>query len=238
VEKKRPEISTLRLTEDAWAEIRNALTRHNRNIPFGDLRGRLSQLKPLIEAVIMLPREPLKALSKHSSHDRLEMILCELIARLPPPAPGRFMDIDLDALPTEDLVGEGMGERVTYEEGLRRLREYSVDVDLETIAGPLAGAAEIERKLGIPLPMLAQWNEQKQVVALKGKEECSLYPLAQFVDGKPIDGTKEVLEFIPHPNTAWMWLIGLKPSIGGMPLELLRQGKLYDVLATAERDFG
>ena len=148
------------------------------------------------------------------------------------------MDIDLDALPTEDGVGEGMGERVTHEEGLRRLREYSVDVDLETIAGPLGDAAEIERKLGIPLPALAQWHEQNQVVALKGKEECSLYPLAQFVDGKPIDGIKEVLEFIPHPNTAWMWLITPKPSIGGMPLELLRQGKIYDVLAAAERDFG
>ncbi|MBI1622730.1 antitoxin Xre/MbcA/ParS-like domain-containing protein [Aquamicrobium zhengzhouense] len=238
MEKKRPDISTLRLTEDAWAEIRNALTRHNRNIPFGDLRGRLSQLKPVIEAIIMLPREPLEVLNKHSSHDSLEMILCELIARLPPPAPSPFVDVDLEELPAEDGVGEGMGERVTYEEGLRRLREYSVDVDLETIAGPLGDAAEIERKLGIPLPLLAQWHEQKQVVALKGKEECSFYPLAQFVDGKPIDGIKEVLEFIPHPRTAWMWLIRLKPSIGGMPLELLRQRKLYDVLAAAERDFG
>lgn len=64
-----------------------------------------------------------------------------------------------------------------------------------------------------------------------------VFPLAQFVDGRPVEGMSHVTQIIGNPRVAWHWLIQTKPSIGGTPLDRLKQGHVSDVLDAAERDF-
>jgi hypothetical protein len=48
----------------------------------------------------------------------------------------------------------------------------------------------------------------------------------------------EITGIIKNPRAAWQWLILPKPSIGGSPLDRLKKGRLDEVVAAAQRDFG
>ena len=76
------------------------------------------------------------------------------------------------------------------------------------------------------------------VIGLLRGERKHVFPLAQFVDGRPIEGMSDVVRVIGNPRAAWQWLIQPKPSIGGAPLERLKKGHVSQVVDAAERDFG
>lgn len=67
--------------------------------------------------------------------------------------------------------------------------------------------------------------------------EKPMFPLAQFVDGRPVDGIAEVTKVVRNPRVAWHWLILPQESIGGTPLDRLKQGSVEEVLPAATRDF-
>ena len=140
--------------------------------------------------------------------------------------------------PIERHEGKGLGKPLTAVEGRKRLLAYATPQRIEDWAGDVAGATEIERTLGISRSTLHYWNTHGAVVGLQKGTRNHVYPLAQFIDGRPVDGIDDVLNVIGNPRATWQWLIQHKPSIKGAPLDLLKEGEIGKVVKAAERDFG
>ncbi|WP_337132686.1 antitoxin Xre/MbcA/ParS-like domain-containing protein [Mesorhizobium sp. Cs1321R2N1] len=101
-------------------------------------------------------------------------------------------------------------------------------------AGPVAGPTSLEKRFGIPRSTLHWWQRHKDVVALRKGARRHVFPLAQFIDGRPMPGMREVLSSIPNPRSAWLWLIGPSPLLKGrIPIELLKEGFSAEVASAA-----
>lgn len=148
----------------------------------------------------------------------------------------------LEKVPVEKTVevsrGAGLGQSVDIEEGRRRIAEFATPTRIEDWAGPVAGPGDIERTFGTKRSTLHDWHKRGAVIGLLKGERKHVFPLAQFVDGRPVEGMPQITKIIHNPRVAWQWLIQSKPSIGGTPLENLKKGNLAVVLDAAERDFG
>ncbi len=140
--------------------------------------------------------------------------------------------------PVEESEGEGLGEPLSIAEGHRRLIGYGEPQRLEDWAGAVAGPIELEEKLGIKRSTLHSWQKRGAVIGLLKGAKKHVFPLAQFVDGRPVEGMSELTQIIRNHRAAWRWLIQDKPSIGGVPLALLKQGQASQVLQAAIQDFG
>lgn len=132
--------------------------------------------------------------------------------------------------------GAPAGETIDRREGLKRLAAHALPVMLEEWAGPLAGAGELATRLGIARSTLQDWRRDGAVVGLLKGTRKHLFPLAQFVDGRPVEGLAPVLAIVGDPRTAWLWLI--EPyAHGGSPLEDLKRGRIAPVVDAARDDF-
>ncbi len=135
--------------------------------------------------------------------------------------------------------GAGLGERVDRSEGLRRVAAYAKSVPLEEWAGPVAGASELERRFGIKRSTLHDWKQQGAVIGLLRGTRKQVFPVAQFIDGRPVEGISGVLQAIGMPRAAWLWLVQPYPSMGGKsPIDRLKAGRITEVVAAAGNDFG
>ena len=77
------------------------------------------------------------------------------------------------------------------------------------------------------------------MVGLRAGQRKHVFPVAQFIDGHPLEGLAEVVAAAGAPRTAWLWLVEPHPSLGGgAPLEVLRRGAVAAVVELAEREFG
>ncbi|MET3597595.1 hypothetical protein ABID26_007021 [Mesorhizobium shonense] len=102
-------------------------------------------------------------------------------------------------------------------------------------AGPVAGSTHLERRFGIPRSTLHWWQRHNDVVALRKGSRKHVFPLAQFIDGRPLPGIRQVLTTISDPRLAWLWLISPSPLLNGhAPIQLLREGMDIDVASAAE----
>lgn len=133
--------------------------------------------------------------------------------------------------------GAGLGERVSLEEGRARLERYATPGPIERWAGPVAGAGEIEKQLGVRRSTLNGWVKRGAVVGLLRGERKLAYPLEQFVDNRPLEGLAEVLRLAPDPRGAWLWLRQPNAALDGRtPLACLRGGRKAAVLQAAAAD--
>ncbi|CAN7695053.1 antitoxin Xre/MbcA/ParS-like domain-containing protein [Mesorhizobium sp. LjRoot246] len=108
---------------------------------------------------------------------------------------------------------------------------------IEDWAGQVAGPTYLEEHFGIPRSTLHWWQRHNDVVALRKGARKHVFPLAQFVDGRPAPGIRQVLASISNPRLAWFWLIRPSPLLDGrVPIEMLRQDLAEDV-GLAARDF-
>ena len=138
--------------------------------------------------------------------------------------------------PVEVAYGAEHGERIDREEGLRHLVARALPLTLEEWAGPLAGPTELEARLGVTRSTLRDWRHNRAAICLFGSTREPLFPLAQFVAGRPVAGLAEVVAIIGDPRTAWLWLV--EPYLqGGSPLEDLKRGHLAAVIDAARDDF-
>jgi hypothetical protein len=138
----------------------------------------------------------------------------------------------------ETSVGEGRGELLSVEEGLQRLRRYAPPRPIEEWAGPVGGAGEIESELGIPRSTLSEWYRRGAVIGLLRGERKRVYPLEQFIDGRPIEGVGKVARIAPDARAAWLWLRQPHGRLDKLtPIELLARGDREVVVEVAERDF-
>ncbi|MER9755985.1 hypothetical protein NKJ46_21435 [Mesorhizobium sp. M0166] len=106
---------------------------------------------------------------------------------------------------------------------------------VEDWAGRVAGSTFLQQNLGISRSTLHRWQRSGTVVALRTGGRKHVFPLAQFVDGRPAPGIKEVLSAMPEPRHAWAWLIGPAPGLAGRtPIEMLRQDLVAEVVLAAQ----
>lgn len=106
---------------------------------------------------------------------------------------------------------------------------------IEEWAGRVAGATYLEENLRIPRSTLHRWFRCNEVIALRKGRQRHVFPLAQFVDGRPASGIRDVLAHITHPRQAWHWMIHPSPVLNGRtPIDLLKQDLVGDVVSAAK----
>ncbi|RCS22115.1 DUF2384 domain-containing protein [Phyllobacterium salinisoli] len=139
---------------------------------------------------------------------------------------------------TEDGHGEGLGEVVSEQQGEGTLRELAVARRLEEWAGEVAGATELSRDYGVPRSSLNRWQHAGDVVALLKGTKKHVYPVEQFVDGRPARGIGDVSRLTANQRITWVWLSRPNPTLGGRkPIDLLKQERIDDVLEAAKSYF-
>ena len=234
VRKSRIE-TRINVSSAAVADILDVLARHNPGISKAALKGKSKVVAAVTAAAVrLLDEEERRILSR-------EKVLAEtmesVVADLADKNPAALIRIETDK-PVEVSNGEGLGDLLDDAEGRRRLAAIAVPVRLEDWAGPVAGPSEIERQFGTKRSTLHEWQKRGAVVGLLKGERKHVFPLAQFVDGRPVQGMSEVVRRIGNPRVAWQWLIQPKTSIGGTPLDRLKKGHTSQVVEAAEHDFG
>lgn len=219
----------------AVADILDVLARHNPGISRSVLKGKSRVVAAVTAATVRLSDEQQRHIVAHEK-DLVEAMVA-VAADLAGQDDREPIQVKVEK-PVEVSEGEGLGEIVNLEEGRRRLAAFATPGRLEDWAGPVAGPSEIEKAFGTRRSTLHDWHKRGAVIGLLKGERKHVFPLAQFVDGRPVEGMSEVTQIISNPRVAWQWLIQPKPSIGGTPLERLKQGHVSEVLDAAECDFG
>lgn len=142
------------------------------------------------------------------------------------------MEISMPAV--EPRKGAGFGALIDIEEGRRRLADYAVDVPIEDWAGPLAGSGALLQDMGIARSTLHDWQRRREVVGLLKGARKHVFPLSQFVDGRPAKGIGDVLDIVDSPRQAWFWMTKSSPLLGDKrPIDLLRQDRWQEVVEAA-----
>jgi hypothetical protein len=102
-------------------------------------------------------------------------------------------------------------------------------------AGPVAGPTFLERTFGISRSSLNRWQRRNYVVALRSGGRKHVFPLAQFVDGRPAAGIVDVLGLFSNQRLAWLWLIRPNSALDGqIPIDLLKQEHRQAVIDAAQ----
>jgi hypothetical protein len=105
---------------------------------------------------------------------------------------------------------------------------------IEDWAGRVAGSTYLEENLRIPRSTLHRWQRRGEVIALRKGGRKHVFPLAQFVDGRPVAGISDVLSLIGNPRLAWLWLTRPAAQLEGrVPIDLLRADQIGDVVEAA-----
>lgn len=105
---------------------------------------------------------------------------------------------------------------------------------IEDWAGRVAGSTYLEENLRIARSTLHRWQRRGDVIALRKGGRKHVFPLAQFVDGRPVAGISDVLSLIGNPRLAWLWLTRPAAQLDGrIPIDLLRQDQIDEVVEAA-----
>jgi hypothetical protein len=140
----------------------------------------------------------------------------------------------VDALGIATNIAPNDGSRSELRQPLSRPSGSGV-AQLHDWAGEIAGPTELERTLGIARSTLYRWQKMKLVIALRTGGRKFVFPTAQFVDGRPAFGLREILGFFPDARLAWYWLVNPSPLLSGkIPLDLLRIEQTDEVLRAAQ----
>lgn len=138
----------------------------------------------------------------------------------------------------EPSKGEGLGLIVSADEGRSLLREFAVARKIEDWAGPVAGASELNRDYGIPRSTLHRWQHADEVIGLLKGTKRHVFPIEQFVDGRPAQGISEIVSLAGGNRVAWLWLRQPNPVLSGhKPIDLLRQDRVDEVVGSARAYF-
>lgn len=138
----------------------------------------------------------------------------------------------------EPSKGEGLGAIVSPEFGERALDEMAASRKLEDWAGTIAGATELNRAHGIARSSLNRWQHDDDVIGLLKGTRKHVYPVEQFVDGRPARGLRDVIALAGSHRVAWLWLIQHNPVLGGRkPIDLLKRDRVHEVVDAARSYF-
>jgi hypothetical protein len=218
----------------AMDDILRVLARHNPGLSKTALKATGKVVAAISAATAQLTAEQQRKIASHEDKlaEALGAVVADLAAR-----DTRPLTVLKVERPPEISKGAGLGKLLDMDEGRRRLATYSTPARIEDWAGTVAGPAEIEKAFGTKRSTLHDWQKRGAIIGLLKGERKHVFPLAQFVDGRPVRGMVDVTRIIGNPRAAWQWLIQPKPSIGGTPMDRLKAGKIDEVIAAAEQDF-
>lgn len=98
-------------------------------------------------------------------------------------------------------------------------------------AGPVGGPTFLETNYGIARSTLHRWQKLGEVIALRVGGKRHVFPLEQFVDGRPVAGLDRVIKWFPTHRAAWLWLMEPNNTLRGRrPIEDLRNDNLDGVI--------
>lgn len=138
----------------------------------------------------------------------------------------------------EPSKGEGLGPLVSADDGSRLLEEVSIARKIEDWAGPIAGASELSRDYGIARSTLHRWQQSDEVIGLLKGTKKHVFPVEQFIDGRPARGIAAVIELAGGHRATWLWLRQKNSVLGGRrPIDLLKQDRVDDVVDVARSYF-
>lgn len=81
-------------------------------------------------------------------------------------------------------------------------------------------------------------NAGGEVIALLKGARKHVFPLAQFVDGRPVQGIRDLLQIVESPRRAWFWLVKPSPLLSNKrPIDLLKQDRSREVVEAARTVF-
>ncbi|WP_109574934.1 DUF2384 domain-containing protein [Aminobacter sp. AP02] len=105
---------------------------------------------------------------------------------------------------------------------------------MEDWAGQVAGQTYLEENLRIPRSTLHLWKRRNEVIALRTGRRKHVFPLAQFIDGRPVSGIRDVLAILSGPRVSWYWLSRPSPDLAGCtPIDMLKRDRVAEVIAAA-----
>jgi hypothetical protein len=219
----------------AMADILKVLARHNPGLSKAALMATGKVVVAISAATAQLTTEQQQKIVSREDKlaEALGAVVADLAARDTPP-----LTVLTVERPVEVSKGAGLGKLLELDDGRQRLSTYSTPARIEDWAGAVAGPAEIEKAFGTKRSTLHDWQKRGAVIGLLKGERKHVFPLAQFMDGRPVKGMSDVTRIIGNPRTAWQWLTQPKPSIGGAPIDRLKAGKIGEVIAAAQQDFG
>jgi len=226
---------TVEVSSTAVADVVKVLSRHNPGLSKTALAATSRVMAAVSAVAARLPAEQQRRIA--AADQELTLAIETAVVGVAAKHRADLTELKIDK-PVEVSKGAGLGKLVDIEEGRRRLARYATPVRLEDWAGPVAGPSEIERTFGTKRSTLHDWQKRGAIIGLLKGERKHVFPLAQFVDGRPVEGMPQITKIIGNPRVAWQWLIQPKPSIGGTPLDTLKKGGFEKVLAAAMRDFG
>ncbi len=234
---RRPVTGQISKKKQKAESFLDILTRRNPKLSRSALKTTDRAVTALAAAAARLSPEQQRRIVAHEKDlaKAVEKVVQAIAAR-ETSAPG-LIALDVQT-PVEVSVGEGFGELLSEKEGRRRLEEYATPMKLEDWAGPVAGPGEIERNYGIRRSTLHDWQKRGAIIGLLKGERKHAFPLAQFIDGRPVEGMAQIRKIIRDPRAAWLWLIKRHPGTGGQPpLARLKEGRIEEVVAVARHDF-
>ncbi|MER9630989.1 hypothetical protein [Mesorhizobium sp. M0296] len=223
-----------RVAERVASKVTNAL-KSDRAFESGSLALSAHIAGAAAVAVLNLPVEARQELTKRQAE------LMRGVRRLvesfgDDPGRGKIKLVVPEAI--EPSKGEGLGSIVSAEEGKRLLGELAVARKIEDWAGPVAGASELSRDYGIPRSTLHRWQHSDEVIGLLKGTKKHVFPVEQFIDGRPARGISAIVSLAGGHRVAWLWLRQANPVLSGRkPIYLLKQDRVDEVVDTARAYF-
>jgi hypothetical protein len=136
-----------------------------------------------------------------------------------------------------DPTAPGEKEMTPYEE----LMAYAEETIAETEGwhGELLDAATVEQRHGITADCLMTLYRDQQVIGFGDEANGDLvFPDAQFIDGKVVDGIKSVRAVVKFVGETWLWLLYPSPYLDGdIPLDQLKLGNVAAVVEAAHMQY-
>lgn len=144
---------------------------------------------------------------------------------------------ELAGIAREDLLdARRMGSHDSKPDGRQTdiIPEPLSGVTVDDWVGPSAGPTFLEKNFGIPRSTLHRWQRRNEVIALVAGGRRHVFPLAQFVDGRPAKGIDTVSATIGHPRLTWYWLSRPCEQLAGhLPIDLLKLDRVDEVMKAA-----
>lgn len=103
-------------------------------------------------------------------------------------------------------------------------------------AGPVAGPTLLEEEYGISRSTLHRWQKRGEAIAFRTGGRKHVFPLLQFVDGRPVPAIDTLLRLIGSPRDTWLWLTQPCALLeNDRPIDLLRKDLVLEVLDAARK---
>lgn len=152
--------------------------------------------------------------------------------------------VETSALPlfparhVEESTGEDLGAPQSEVEAAQQLQRIAKVLPVDHWAGRALTKIALGAILAIDGKDLTSWWRDGRAVGFSDGRGDTVFPVAQFVDGAPIQGLQRIIADIGDARVAWLWLIQPNTGLGGRaPLDVLKTGSAETLAPVIHRDF-